>query len=73
VQTGTMKGENKQDIEWMRDLRNMSEGELSIMLHFQSCEPWRAMAISREINRRQTGTRQERQDKANDTPNEGRD
>lgn len=64
MQSGTMKIENKQGSWYRCRTFAMGENELGMMLHFQACEPWR------EIEKRQTGTRPNRQEKADDTENE---
>jgi hypothetical protein len=69
-----MDEQTKQDLEFMQEVREASDAKLDMLLRWQACEVWRRVAILREQDRRrQTGTRPERQEKANDTANEGGD
>lgn len=41
-----------QDYEFLQNLRSMSSRELHVFRMFQACEPWRRVAIEREMQRR---------------------
>ncbi len=44
---------HEEDREYLHSLREMGDAELAVYLRFQASEPWRRIAIEREIARRQ--------------------
>lgn len=48
-----MNLKNREDLEFMREVREASDAYLCMLLRFQCCEQWKAVAVKREIRQRQ--------------------
>jgi len=52
-----MRLENKQDLEFMEEVKKASSKQLETLLKFQCCEVWRRILVIRELNRRKSDER----------------